>query len=63
MDDNIYAPLPGVEHSHVELSVATRVMQSFSNELSTLVSGNVKSKQTKVNTSGIIIPELMYVAS
>ena len=40
-------------HSHIlvkELTAATRVMQSSSNELSTLVSGKAKCKQMKVTT-------------
>ena len=39
---------------------ATRVMQSSSNELSTLVSDSAKCKQTKANTC-VIIPEQTYV--
>ena len=34
----------------MELTAATRVMQSSSNELSTPVSDSVKFEQTKVNT-------------
>ena len=36
--------------STLELTAATSVMQSSSNELSTLVSDSAKSKQTKANT-------------
>ena len=45
--DNIYTP------SHIlakELTVATRVMQSSSNEISTPVFDLVKCKQKEVNT-------------
>ena len=37
-----------------ELMVTARVMQSSSNELSTLVSDSVKCKQTKVNSRAAI---------
>ena len=47
----MYAPLIGVEHSGGgNITVATRIMQSFFNELSTSVSDNAKCKQTKFDT-------------
>ena len=49
-DDNIYAVLPGVEHSGEELTAATGGMQSSFNELSTQVSVSAKCKQMKANT-------------
>ena len=51
MDDNIYAPFLRVEHSGKELTASTRVMQSSSTELSTLVSDRKKCKQAKANTN------------
>ena len=42
-----------------ELTAATSIMQSFSNELSTPVSNSRKCKQTKANLKCVIIPELM----
>ena len=41
MDDNMYAPPRGLNTLAKEFMVATRIMQSSSNELSTLVSGKV----------------------
>ena len=41
MDDNIYAPPRGLSTLVKEFTAATRIMQSSSNELSTLVSGKV----------------------
>ena len=38
----IYAPPTGVEHSGEEFTAATLIMQTFSNELSTLLSGKEK---------------------
>ena len=38
------------EHSGEVIKAATRIIQSSSNELSTLVSDSAKCKQTKVNT-------------
>ena len=49
--DNIYTTLDvGLSILVKELAVATRVMQSSSNELSTSGSDSVKCKQTEVNT-------------
>ena len=45
-----------------ELTAATRIMQSSSNEFSTLVSDNANCKQTKANIKCVIIPERTYVA-
>ena len=44
-----------------ELTAATRVMQSSSNEMSTLVSDSAKCKQNKSYYICVLIPELMYV--
>ena len=41
MDDNIYAPPWGLSSLAKEFTVAARLMQTSSNELSTLVSGKV----------------------
>ena len=41
VDDNIYAPPWGLSTMAKEFTAATRIMQSSSNELSTLVSGKV----------------------
>ena len=46
----IYIPFPGLW-----------VMQSSSNELSTLVSGKAKCKKIEANTKCLIIPEMTYV--
>ena len=42
VDDNIYAPSRGLSTLAKEVTAATRIMQSSSNELSTLVSGKAK---------------------
>ena len=47
---NIYMHTWGLSILVKELTAATRVMKSSSNELSTLVSGKVKYKQTKATT-------------
>ena len=41
-DDDIYTPPGGLNTLAKELTAATRIMQSSSNELSTLVSGKAK---------------------
>ena len=46
----------------MELKAATCVVQSFSNELNTVVSDSVKFKRTKVDTKWRYIPELTLVA-
>ena len=50
MDDNIYAPHTGLSTLAKELTAATRVLQSSSNEPSTLVSSKEKCKPTKTTT-------------
>ena len=51
VDDNIYAPTPGrLSTLTKELTATTRIMQSSSYELSTLVSGKAKCKQMKATT-------------
>ena len=50
VDDNIYAPSRVLRNLAKELMTATRVVQSFSDELSTPVCGSAKYKQTKANT-------------
>ena len=50
VDDTIYAPPRGLSTLAKELTAANRVMQSFSNELRTLMSDKSKSKQTKATT-------------
>ena len=41
MDDNIYAPLWGLNTLAKEFTPAARIVQSSSNQLSTLVSGKL----------------------
>ena len=51
VDDNIYVPRPRELDTVVkELTAATRIMQTASDELSTLVTGKAKCKQTKATT-------------
>ena len=54
-------PAWGLSTQAKELIAAIRVIQSSSNELSTLLSDSAKSKQTKANTKCVIIPELTDV--
>ena len=49
----IYMLLRGLSTLAEELAAAIRLMQSFSNELSTLVSHSAKCKQTKANTNAL----------
>ena len=50
VDYNIYAAPQGFSTLSKEITTATRIMQSSSNELSTVVSGKAKCKQTKATT-------------
>ena len=43
-------PSRGLNSLAKELTAATRLMQSFSNELNTLISDSAKCKQKKANT-------------
>ena len=52
-------PYQGLSTPAKELTAATHVMQSSSNELSILVSVKAKCKQMKTTTWCLIIPELM----
>ena len=51
-------PLPEVVQSGEEITAATCVMRSTSNELSTPVSRSTKCKQIKADTKCIIILKL-----
>ena len=51
---NYTLPPAGLSTFPKELTVATRVMQSSSNELSTPVSDSAKCKQMKLNTYALI---------
>ena len=61
VDENLYAPLPGVEPSGEGMNGCHRIMHSSSDELTTPVSESAKSKQTKANTKMHQFPELMWV--